>query len=595
MRLSAGVNCAWQIAADEAIRLRHEEIEPPDLLLGVCSVGKLFAPGVRETVPVSKEELAEAYAEWEDLSPMLRAGEMSAATLRRSIRAQLAQGSSNGKSREKISRSVATLERFKAAEELATAKSAGAVRLIDLFAALLRSDDVIRVLEHAGIPVEELRTASRAAAPSADMDVSQTTLGHGTGSSVFPKGTIPPAQMMVTATLDASVAAFPPPKGKAHAEHRAMMFFELPWQLASGGIDAALQTALERLMSVIPAARRGAIVLSSRSGEVLLKAHVPAGEPAVSLSLVERAVSSRSGFIWQRSEDPTLSQVESRSESGIYAPLVWNNEAFGAICVDNSDTVAAFVPDDLKLVVSVAHQLALLVANDQLTSRLRRNADLMERLLTNFSPKTRNLLMAKAEHGKLRLGGERSEVTVLCSDIRGFTRLSATMDAEQVVDMLNDYLSVLVGCIFRNEGTIDKFMGDAILAVFGSPERDPRQHANGLQAALAMQEAIAALNRQRAARGDVVCEIGVGVHCGTVLHGFIGTNERMEFTVIGDAVNKTSRYCSAAKAGEVIISPELHQHVWKMVHADSISIATKHEGDLPAYRVHGVSAAAPRP
>jgi class 3 adenylate cyclase len=587
MRLSAGVNYAWQIAADEAMRLRHEEIEPPDLLLGICSVGKLFATGAREMLSASEAELAEARAEWEELAAVLRVADMSAADLRRNIRAQLTSGSLHGVKREKISRSAATLGVFKAAEEIAGTNAGTPVRLVDLLSALLRSDDVVCVLERAGMPVEKFRVARLSAAPSAEVDVSQTTLGHGTGDSVFGKSTIPASETVVTATLDATVAAFPAPKGQVQTENRAMMFSELPWQLASGGIDAALQNTLERLMAVIPAAKRGAILLSGKSGQMLLKAHMPAGAPAVSLTLVERAISTRSGFVWQRSEDPTLSQAESRSESGIYAPLIWNDETFGAICVDNSDTVAAFVPDDLKLVVTVSHQLALLIANDQLTSRLRRNASLLERLLTNFSPKTRNLLLAKAEQGKLRLGGERSEVTVLCSDMRGFTRLAATMDAEQVVEMLNHYLSVLVGCVFRNGGTIDKFMGDAILAVFGSPEPDPQQHANGLQAALAMQEAIAVLNQERSMRGDVVCEIGVGVHCGTVLHGFIGTNERMEFTVIGDAVNKTSRYCAAAKAGEIIISPELHQHVWKMAHADSISIPTKHEGDLPAYRVRG--------
>ena len=83
----------------------------------------------------------------------------------------------------------------------------------------------------------------------------------------------------------------------------------------------------------------------------------------------------------------------------------------------------------------------------------------------------------------------------------------------------------------------------------------------------------------------MIGEIGIGVHCGEVLHGFIGSDECMEFTLIGDAVNRTSRFCDAAGAGEVLISPELHQRVWKIVQAVPTTIKTKHEGDWSAFRV----------
>jgi adenylate cyclase len=162
------------------------------------------------------------------------------------------------------------------------------------------------------------------------------------------------------------------------------------------------------------------------------------------------------------------------------------------------------------------------------------------------------------------------------------------MDAEDVVGMLNDYFSALTECIFRNDGSIDKFVGDAILAVFGSPDPDPQHRRKAVQAAVEMQRAMVEVNRRRSQRSETVCEIGIGVHSGEVLHGFIGSPERMEFTVIGDTVNKTARYCDGAQAGQVLISPEVHQHVWRMVEALPTSIPTKHEGDLPAYRVIGI-------
>ncbi len=259
--------------------------------------------------------------------------------------------------------------------------------------------------------------------------------------------------------------------------------------------------------------------------------------------------------------------------------------ALGVICVDTSSQTGAFDESDMYLITAVAHQLALAIANRNLQIKLSSNAEVLERLLTNFSPQVRKRLLQRAQQGRLRLGGERSQVTILCSDIRGFTRLSANMDAEDIVTMLNEYFSALTDCIFRHDGTIDKFVGDAILAVFGSPDPDPQHRRKAVSAAFDMQKTMQQVNQWRAQRSEPVCEIGIGIHTGEVLHGFIGSVQRMEFTVIGDTVNKTSRYCDGAKAGEILISPEVHQHVWRLVEGVPVSISTKHEGDLSAYRI----------
>jgi len=100
-----------------------------------------------------------------------------------------------------------------------------------------------------------------------------------------------------------------------------------------------------------------------------------------------------------------------------------------------------------------------------------------------------------------------------------------------------------------------------------------------------MQTAAREVSQRRKAKGEIGCEIGIGIHTGEVLHGFIGSPERMEFTVIGDTVNRASRYCDGAKGCEVLISSEIYQRVWNAVEAQQISIPTKHEGDLIAFRV----------
>ena len=373
------------------------------------------------------------------------------------------------------------------------------------------------------------------------------------------------------------------------------LLYELPLRFGEETeLDTLFQTIIERLIDIIPAASRGALLLEDQaSGELLLKAHIPAGQPAVSISLASRAILRRQGFIWRQGSDPSQSQLLSRSKAGMYVPLIWKGRVIGVACVDNSDGGTLFTRDDLRLMLAVAHYAAMAAMQNQLQSELRRNAALLARLLTNFSPKLRERLLSRAAHGRLRLGGEKSEVVILQSDIRGFTRLTSGMDTDDVMEMLNDYFSALADAIFAYDGTIDKITGDAIFAVFGCPEPDPLRHEKALRAALAMQSATAAISDKRRHRGQATCTIGIGVHCGEVLHGFIGSNDRMELTVIGEAANWTSRYCDGAAGGEILISPALHQHLWRHVDAEFTTIKTKHEGPLGAYRLKGVKGAVP--
>lgn len=205
-------------------------------------------------------------------------------------------------------------------------------------------------------------------------------------------------------------------------------------------------------------------------------------------------------------------------------------------------------------------------------------------MLRQFSPKIAERLLGY--RGRFRLGGERCEVTILCSDIRGFTSLAKDMEPEGIVEMLNDYFSGLVPVIFAYDGSVDKYVGDAILSVFGSPETDPNHHEKALRAALAMQEKMRDFNAARRAQGKVICNIGIGVHCGEVVHGFIGILERVGFTVIGDAVNRAATYCEGANAGEVVISPQLYERVWRIIQeAEPISLDTKDKEHLAAYLI----------
>lgn len=395
----------------------------------------------------------------------------------------------------------------------------------------------------------------------------------------------------VDIACDLDAINFDPASAKSTGDAGALrlkLVCELPLQFAAKTqLGELLPTIVDRLVELIPNAESWALALRDpQTDTLLLKAYRSAQEPHVSETLGRRAMSERKGFIWNRPVTGDISGtiLQSAIITGMYAPLLWHDEAFGVICAESRSLEGVFSEEDLRLLVFMAQYAAMAVGSHRLQEKLRQESVLSAKLLRQFSPKVAERLLN--HRGRLRLGGERSEVTILNSDIRGFTQLTQDMDPDDIVEMLNEYFAVLVPIIFAQQGTVDKFIGDAILAVFGSPESDPKQYEHAVLAAVQMQAAVARVNENRRLRGLPCAEPGIGIHCGEVIHGFVGTSDRMEFTVIGDVVNKTARYCNGAAGGEILISPELHQRVWRIVQIDRRTIETKHEGNFLAYRVN---------
>lgn len=168
---------------------------------------------------------------------------------------------------------------------------------------------------------------------------------------------------------------------------------------------------------------------------------------------------------------------------------------------------------------------------------------------------------AMAHQGELGLGGEEKEVAILFSDIRGFTSLSERMNPREVVTMLNEYYTRMIDVLFENDGTLDKTIGDAIMAVFGAPVSDPDCAVKAVRTALGMMEELGRFNAERQAKGLEPIQIGIGVNTGVVVAGNLGSVKQLSYTVIGDEVNLASRMCSAAKAGKVLIT----EATWRKV------------------------------
>ena len=413
------------------------------------------------------------------------------------------------------------------------------------------------------------------------------------GTALLPNVDTAGPQVAIAQDVDATDLSSVPLQGTDDENSRRLkVICDLPLQFcAKTKLESLLPTIVDRLVEVISKGKSWAVVLrDAETDALLLKAHNSVREPYLSETLARRAMNEQKAFIWKRNveADVSMSIVQNPIDIGMYAPLLWQGEALGVVCGGGLQAESMFTEEDLRLLVVVAQYAAMAVGTHRLQATLRRETSVKTNLLRQFSPKIAERLLA--HRGRLRLGGNRSEVTVLQADIRGFTSSASEMDAEDVVQMLNDYFAVVVPVLFAHNGTIDKYMGDAILAVFGSPEHDPNHHHNAVAAAVEMQAAVEKLNEVRRQQAEPCREFGIGIHCGEVVHGFVGTMDRMEFTVIGDAVNRTARYCAAAAGGEILISSEMYERVWKAAETERTAIKTKHEGDFIAFRVKSIRA-----
>lgn len=411
------------------------------------------------------------------------------------------------------------------------------------------------------------------------------------GADLFSEESHTESPVRIARDLDATRFEPAPASDSGDAGNRRLkLICEMPLQFAAKSrLEELLTTIVNRLAELIPNAESWALTLRDpETNALLLKAYRSKRGPHVSEALARRAMAEGKAFIWNRAVTKDLSRtvLQSAMTTGMYAPLLWQGEALGVICAESGILEGTFGEEDLRLIVFMAQYAAMAVGSYQLQEKLRKESILSAKLLRQFSPKVAERLLI--HKGRLRLGGERSEVAILNTDLRGFTQLTRDMDSDEIVEMLNDYFAVQVPILFAYQGTIDKFTGDGVLAIFGSPEADPQRCEHAVLAAVEMRTEIAKVNERRRQRGLQCADMGIGIHCGEVVHGFVGTTDRMEYTVIGEAVNLAARYCSAANKNEILISPDIHERLWRLVEAEQTTIQTKHEGPFLAYRVSGV-------
>jgi adenylate cyclase len=237
-------------------------------------------------------------------------------------------------------------------------------------------------------------------------------------------------------------------------------------------------------------------------------------------------------------------------QSVMCIPLILNSEIIGVLGVVNRYSRNGFNPDDRRLLSAIGSQMDTAIFESMEKRRLR------EVLARSVDQRVMERLLARRDVDFLK--GERSELSVLYSDIRGSTRLAARTDPELFVGFINHYLGRMTEVILHHDGTLDKFVGDEVMALFSAPLPQPDHALRAVRVGLEMQRAHQEVVEIWRDRGIDAAPIGVGIATGELIVGEMGCPQRTDYTAIGQAANLGARICSIAKGGQVLISDQTY-------------------------------------
>lgn len=336
-------------------------------------------------------------------------------------------------------------------------------------------------------------------------------------------------------------------------------------------LDPIFEKACEVIFSATPADRVVALLRDERTqgadGEDNLvivamrmrdeKRAAQGRKQSIGRTITRKVMRERQALLSQdAAADSEFAGVNSIVSQGVHsticAPLLADARVHGALYADRLDAFTAFTRDDLELVSAVAAQTAVAVENARSHERLARE-EVARANYSRFLPEyvVKQIL---ENPDSFKLGGVNQTVTVLFADIRGFTRLSEHAPPERVVQLLNNYFTAMTDIIFAHGGTLDKYIGDGLMALFGAPTATADDPFNAVAAAVAMQRQMSFINEQLKAEGLVEIAIGIGLHTGEATVGYIGSERRSEYTAIGDTVNLAARLEQNAQAGQILLS-----------------------------------------
>jgi adenylate cyclase len=368
-------------------------------------------------------------------------------------------------------------------------------------------------------------------------------------------------------------------------------------------VEEVLQQVMDIVFEHMPA-DRGFLMLGEGSQgaslvPMVVKHRNPGGGEGritISKTIADRVMHDRVSILTSDAMvDPRFGAGDSIRFHGIRSAMcapLWNkDEVIGIIHVDSPMLTNCFTVNDLDLLTALANYAAVAVERARLNQKIVAEEKKRERLGRFLSPQVASRILTTSDTQGAELGApEVREVTVLFADISGFTSMSETMSPSAVARLLNDYLSRMTDVIFKYEGTLDKYIGDAIMAVFGAPLDMPDHAQRAVRTALEMQERLAEWNAER--KDGPAFHVRIGINSGKAVAGEIGSVNKKEYTVLGDTVNTASRIeSSVARPGSVVVGQQtvaLVQGQFELHPLGSFSLKGKSK-EVLAYEVIGAA------
>jgi adenylate cyclase len=326
-------------------------------------------------------------------------------------------------------------------------------------------------------------------------------------------------------------------------------------------IDApSLDDCLSKILHAVAAAvraERSSLLLMDESGKMVVRNSDPQGSPPrISETVVAAAAQSRAGLLTlDAQQDLRFAASQSVIAQGIRSCLcvpIWaDNRILGMLVLDRG-FVDPFTADDLELVTVVGYQAALAIERARFLERATAVEEQRRKLLRHFSPDVAGMILSQEQLDKDPLDATvREDVTVLFSDVQGFAGLTERLPALELAVLLRDYFRAMTESIFEVNGTLDKFIGDGLMAVFGAPVPQPDGAERAVRCAWRMLGRLEEMNRN--VPPDRRLAVRIGINTGRVIAGNFGSPARLEFTVLGDTVNVASRLESMAEPGAIYV------------------------------------------
>ena len=343
---------------------------------------------------------------------------------------------------------------------------------------------------------------------------------------------------------------------------RDHLLYELARDLSSSlELDVVLRKSMDRVITLMKASRGFIVLVDPVTGAMSVAMSGGEADPENtrlflgSKTVIEQVVRTGQAVV---STDASLddrfkgrqSVILQNLRSIIAVPLVTKGKVIGAVYVDSPFRAAIFEEKDKEFLQAISDLAAIAITN----ARQYERSELLRSLFElHVNKQVTDYVLARSDRTTQFLHGERREVTMLNSDIAGFSALSQRMEAEELVDFLNRYFERMIDVVLAHGGNIDKFQGDGMLVVFGAPNPMEDHAHQALKAARGMVKEIDRLNRELVDAGQPPISVGIGLDTGVVVAGHVGSQRRLEFTLIGVPVNNSS-YLSKVRPARVLMS-----------------------------------------